>query len=333
MLTIVEGPDGGGKTTWGNWYRQAVTQWDDPARGAVVAYDHGPEPDHDEHSLASRCYWPMIETALRQPWLNVFADRSAWLAEPIYGMAKRNGKDRCGAAFRRMLERGALSARCAVAFFLPPFDVCARPFVDRLKEEYLDDAAQLRTVYEGYLSYVSGNTYCGSNTSVLYPPHCTDLPWVVVDWSRHNPYAILTMLDAVRSPMNQGPGIGMCRRQSTLLVLERERGGPVYPGVRWHRDSWEARLALQLEEAGMRESDLYWVYDEQPDRRPTPMDFVEKVGFERVVALGVRAGQWASRAAGRTVMVLEHPAVWGHLHAGQEYPLADLLRPPAGETP
>jgi hypothetical protein len=132
MLTILEGPDGGGKTCF------AETLTSQPGSEAVT-YDHGP---YLEHAEIARLYWPMIERALVPPRQEVLADRS-WLAEPVYGDAYRGGANRLPVAHRRLLERAALAAHAVVGFFLPPAERCAETFLRRLDREYLPDVSAL----------------------------------------------------------------------------------------------------------------------------------------------------------------------------------------------
>src|ERR1019366_6058590 len=96
QVTIFEGADGAGKTTLIEKIR-CENKWVD-----FKIFHHG--PCSGENSIA-RHYLASLEAARHLP---TFMDRS-WMSEPIYGSAFREGQDRIGVAFRRMLDRVALS--------------------------------------------------------------------------------------------------------------------------------------------------------------------------------------------------------------------------------
>jgi thymidylate kinase len=310
MLTIFEGPDGGGKSTFGRWYcDHAFTAFqDDP----VVTHNHGPYLGQGD---IAHLYWKTIEKA--RAAYHVFADRS-WIAEPIYSAAFRREPSRIPIAYRRMLERGAWTARTVVVLFLPPLEVCEVNFARRQGEEYLSTVADLRDVYYRY-------------TWLLNGAEPMDLPYVVADYTRHRRDAIADMIEAVRPPAD-GCGFGGGRfdpGRSVLIVGDRpgpfnpKHGDRGVPFVQFQSLGCSVWLAEQLEEAGIPESDLYWINAYSRDGRPVSPFFLEALQPPLVIALGQNAGEWTDREANIEATVVEHPQHWKRFHYNSEkqYPL------------
>lgn len=135
-LTILEGPDGGGKSTLAEKYK-----------GARVVH-FGPMLEVTDH--LPRMYVEAMLPALLG-YQDVVMDRS-WLSEPIYAEAMRNGDERLTFIDYRMLER--LAARCgtAVVKCLPRLKTCLKTYQSRKEEEYLDELEQLAKVHDGYVN-------------------------------------------------------------------------------------------------------------------------------------------------------------------------------------
>lgn len=315
MLTIFEGPDGGGKSQFARWFA-----WNDPARVLIDpprVDDHGPYLG--ESSIAPH-YWRSIVGA--RAGYTVYMDRS-WIAEPIYGAAFRGGDDRIGIAYRRMLERGAWSARAVVALFLPPFEVCAESFQRRREEEYLPDTDRLRAVYQGYLGLIEG-------TRTL------DLPCVVVDYTRHRRAQIRDLIAAVRPPVDAcGLGAGRFEPGRSILVVG-DRPGPCHPErggdcgapfVTFQRGGCSVWLSEQLEAAGIPESNLYFINAYSRDGATASPFFLSHLRPPLVVALGERAADWARTVAQVNAVEVPHPQYWRrfHAHDDKSYPLIEEI--------
>lgn len=314
MLTILEGPDGGGKTTFTRGY----------ASGAPV-YDHGPYPDATARTLPI-LYAPMIQEA-RESRRLVVGDRS-WLAEPVYGAAYRNGANRLTVVARRMLERAALDARAVVALFLPGIERCVETFAARRGEEYLDSVGQLEAVYAGYLGYLVD----GPMRPGLFG-YLTDLPLVVADWTRHRPGQLAELIEAARPRFGHGPGAGHLDQGSVLLVGDRpSEPDPVLrdaPFTSFHRGGCSAWLAELLEEEGVPERRLYWVNANTTGgtvRRRELTELLEQHAFREVVALGENAAHSLRSIGLAYLRSVEHPQYWKRFHHHERYPLLDVLQ-------
>lgn len=136
-LTIFEGPDGGGKSTFAKMY----------AKQTDAHYVHfGPLLNMDGH--LARLYVEAMQPALFGH-ADVVFDRS-WLSELPYGVAYRDGRDRIGPIFQRMLERLAMRCATVVVRCLPPWETAKANFLARKGDEYLANVAQLRNVYDIY---------------------------------------------------------------------------------------------------------------------------------------------------------------------------------------
>lgn len=305
-LLILEGPDGGGKTTFARSVRVHET---------IV--DHGPYPNHGPGELAP-VYWPMIADALRgQPRTG---DRS-WLAEPVYGAAFRGGANRIPVAQRRMLERGALAAGAIVLLFLPGLDHCVRTFNRRREIEYLETPAELVAVYDGYLGYLRGGP-----TGLT-----TDLPVMIVDF--HAPISQqdwLYAIDAVNAPVNPYGG-GVLDHGRVLIVGDRP-GAPTdhhVPFVSWSRSGCSAWLADQLEADGVRERDLCWVnaytFDGEPNAAFEAV-LGEGVEWAGIIALGGAAAQALKTVGVESFDAIPHPQHHKRFRYGEPYALGRTVQ-------
>lgn len=142
-ITIVEGPDGGGKSTLAERLareQDAILIHSGPFRGV-------------RH--LTRIYANMLSPALLGD-ANVVLDRS-WISEPIYGAVFRNGDDRVGDAGREELEELAHRACGVVILCMPPFEACLAAYQARMPIEIrrhphtaVQDAEQLHNIYHFY---------------------------------------------------------------------------------------------------------------------------------------------------------------------------------------
>lgn len=303
---ILEGPDGGGKTTLGAALAKAT---------GAVAINHGPYPEITEPSLWLKYLHSMLPAYVGlHP---VILDR-AWFAEPIYGAAFRGGKNRLLEWQRRILERFALGVGAVVAYCLPPYEACHRAWASRRAAEYLQDAGQLRAVYDAYARE--------ARAALDKQPLAT----VRHDYTRDgHALEFLAGLDAY--PANDGPGVGAWRPgRSIVLVGERPggAGGPHAPAFCGTSPSGcSAWLASQLEIAGVPERALYWVNAYPTNRDEAPLDptFVERLRPPHVFALGRDAAAWAA-ARGVSAVEVEHPQFWKRFRASEPYPLIEELQ-------
>lgn len=167
LLTIIEGCDGSGKTTFAKEF----------ANKTGAQYVHfGPLP-----TVKTTLHWVYIEAmlpALRGTADLVF-DRS-WLSEMPYGVAFRNGELRVDAIDIRYLEQLARCMYTVVVQCQPPWKVVLDSFMRRKGEEYLKTVDQLKQVYD------------------LYESQPTSLPCITYDFSRQLPPSV-EELDRMRT--------------------------------------------------------------------------------------------------------------------------------------
>ena len=122
MIIILEGPDGGGKTTLAETLRAQLQ-----SNGMTHVIKHGPYKGVQSEDLCKIFFRSMSQALTYDD--HVIMDRS-WLSEPIYGNVYRKGENRVDMPRRRMLERVALSRGAVVvlrgaAGNAPPWPPCA----------------------------------------------------------------------------------------------------------------------------------------------------------------------------------------------------------------
>jgi hypothetical protein len=134
-VVILEGPDGGGKTTLARWLRDQ--------RGYQIVKTNAPSPKENVFKSYTDSLLAAVESG--QPTV---LDRH-YLGEGIYGPLLR-GEDRLGRQGRDLLER--LIAACGVRLV-----ICSPPWAELVKgwagkDDLLKRQAQLRQVRQAYLS-------------------------------------------------------------------------------------------------------------------------------------------------------------------------------------
>lgn len=297
MIIILEGPDGGGKSTIAEALRQSVYPRT-PSGMATHMVHHGPYPGIQK-GLALRYLASLRRRHHDNQKTVVIMDRS-WLSEPVYGAALRGGQDRIGVAQRRMLERIALKCGAMVVLCRPPWEVVKTTWERRKGVELVKEERWLREVYDGYAKVRS------------------DLD--VLDYDYTQPVApkeqlftyVMQRLGTYRPP---AAGIGQWGVQSTLLVTDHVNAlGSDMPFVSFHEGGCSAWLARKLEEWRVPECNLYWVNASQ-----LAPDFMGRDDApKKVVALGKVGAAWCMKA-GLEFTEVEHPYYWKQSHHNDEY--------------
>jgi thymidylate kinase len=275
MIVILEGPDGGGKTTLAERLRQLLQK--DRMTHVVK---HGPYADMNTEDLC-RTYFRSMTQALTYDD-HVIMDRS-WLSEPIYGAVYRDGKDRIDMPRRRMLERVALSRGAVVVHCQPDLSLCVDTFRMRKGEEYLDNTEQLGAVYEAYETL----------------PQRTCLPVVHYDYEKDTLEALVASVMG-RSTSNRASGGGAFKQGNILMLCDRgprtnmRASAAIIPFINFLDNDGPSRmLAETLEREDVPESDLYWINTQTYEGTPTDAAFVEVLQPIKVFALGNNAYTWA----------------------------------------
>jgi hypothetical protein len=282
-VVVLEGPDGGGKTT----LARAICE-----RTGARYVHHGPYPGVGARALP-RFYLDAIAPALVGD-ADIVVDRS-WLSELAYGPVYR-GRSRIDALDLRMLDRVLARCRTTVVRCLPPVEACLAAFRARSETEYLPTEGLVRKVYDRYVSAL------GSWTA---------LPVVTFDYTRGDG---ATRVDALWSSNATAPwrtatiGSGWC--DAPVVVVDETVGNHKsvdpwlrYPFVSFADAGCSRWLARELETAGIPESALRWVNANDPG--------IESV-FGRtpvrvVLALGQVAAQRVVGVYGGVPWVVDHP--------------------------
>ncbi len=310
-LTILEGPDGGGKTTLAKTaFRHAY-------------YEHcGPPPlpaSRTGWNPAFRQYLEVVLQAAMRPEDTVF-DRLMY-GELIYGPLLRGDS-----SFQwwhvRMLERVLLSYQGLVVFCLPEYKACLNTWNARRAEELVDNADTLEQIYAAYQGIILRNS----------------LPHVVFDYETDGFIGadkFLANLDERRPPLNDGPGVGMFAPGVTLLVgeqiNEKAAVNDHWPFVSGHGASrW---LTQRLVESGVPETDLYWINAKRANGLWTSPGFVQRLLPKQIIAMGGVAKEWCQRYK-LPHNEVPHPAYWSRFHASEpeNYPLLEALSPPGSSN-
>lgn len=326
-LILVEGPDGGGKTS------VAKTALDD------FDYKHNGPPDPG-NTPADTFWWqleglhpPYVERALNSSatgaglsarWV---VDRN-WPSEQIYH--RFAGRPHVFHPMaHRMFERYMLANQGMVVMCLPPYQVAYKHWRQRADEgkELLVEDEQFATMYEFYKAW----------------PRTTCLPVIEYDWTQRGPGWLAQRVFQRQHdlPKNPFPGQLYGNPGARILVVgeqynvKQRQQGPHIPFVGYGRNGFW--LTQQLEMTGLRESDLAWVNARQPDGSSTDPSVLFAVNPRVVLALGGVALDWVEGMRPRhgcTVLGIPHPAYWTRFKSKGAYPLHDhslYLQQVAGE--
>jgi hypothetical protein len=270
-LLILDGPDGGGKSTIAK--AMVANGWHYVHCGAYPGVKRG----------LGRLYVEAMAPALLGLQDTVL-DR-CWFDEAIYGAAFRGGADRLNHAFRRMLDRVAARCETAVYLCLPPVETCLATFRSRRGVEYLQKEEQLREVWRGF-----ANAHADGDL--------TNLPTVLRDYTSRKP---------IQVPRPTYPHDVEARSAGFLdapVVIvgegfaERRDFDPLFqaPFVAFDHAGCSAWLTWELIKAGVPERALLWVNADDPQ-----LDRVIEADIKKrrlIVTLGAKAhariaGNWS----------------------------------------
>lgn len=293
MITILEGPDGAGKTTLGH----------DGVCFSDHAYVHLGPP-----SQLGAFHDVVGAITARRRKRHVLFDR-LHLGEGIYGPVFR-GKDTLGMARRRLIERVLLSRQAVVVLCLPDVERCVETFRARKGEEMLDNEMQLRLVHEAYRTIET-------HLPIVTYDYTRDMDLLAIDGLR-------SLIEAARPHFNGGPGVGHFRPGNTLIVGEQVNARAPMPFI--DDRGCAIWLAEKLNEAMVPESDLYWINALDPDGEWTDPGFLDGLRPTRIIALGQVAERWCKDVgAGTSTHAIPHPQQHKRFRYHQPYPLTEIL--------
>ena len=278
QLTIVEGPDGSGKSTFARAY----------AVKTQAHYVHfGPLLKMSQQ--LPRMYVEAMRPAL-MGWTDVVFDRS-WLSESPYGTVYRGGDDRVGPIAQRMLERLAMRCETVVIKCLPPWETVKKNFLSRRSDEYLDDTRQLKEVY------------------TLYQKQKTALPVYHYDYTSGNASSVDVQLKQLRTNPHQLDIRSAGNFDATCVLVGEGFTEPTqydayyqWPFGSFARSGCSYWLTNQLHEANIDERALFWVNCDQP----MFWTVLPKVDGTRICALGAKASNVLTKGKIEHT-VYEHP--------------------------
>jgi len=296
-VTIFEGPDGGGKTT-------AALAYADLIGGKYI---HCP-PFPKVWNNLGRFYFEMMWPALMgyQP---VVMDRS-WLSEPIYGAAMREGVDRIGPIFRRMLERVALRCGAVVINCLPPWEVVQEVYTHRQSSEYVTTLPQMHQVYEQY-------THLAEHTDL----DVTHYDFTVDGDDKTGFFNAELVYADIPHPEQHPLEYESAGRWDAPIVLLGERFADhkdkdswyQYPFVSWTKEGSSQWFTYQLELLKLSEQKLLWlnINNERgtTDLRAFLMHGRRFHARPTVIALGEAVAAVAEKQ-GLAYLKIPHPSHW-----------------------
>lgn len=297
MITILEGPDGGGKST----LARALAD-----RYGWSVYHQGPYDQDVIQETIEKVRGANLPTPAVFDRLHV--------GERVYGPVYR-GEDLLGAAGHRALDRWLVGLGAVVVVCYPGLGACVEAWRARREREMLDDEEQLAEVARRFVDpYLPAGWHNDGS-----------VPWTVHNYQHESPAALVERLRPLRPPLNAGPGVGWFRPGNVLVVAEKpsEGEGAGLPFVSSHGCSrW---LNEKLAERWVREEHLYWVNARHADDVATAPDFLEDLEPSSVVALGAVAAEWCEEVARVPYERFDHPQYHKRFHHHDPYPLISYL--------
>lgn len=308
-LIILEGPDGGGKTTLMEW-RTFVN----PDAGVKDHFVHSGPFKRVTQGLARLYVEAMLPALLGHA--DVVMDR-AWLSEPIYAARYREAAPRLDKVQLRMLDRIAMRLEAGVVLCLPPQETCLATFRERRGEEMLEREQQLKAVY---LDYAEGFRW----------QELTALP--VTRYDRTKDVAVDIVVDTTSAhPLGSFSGGNL----DAPIVLIGDKFGEVknhdprfqVPFVSFDRSGCSHWLTETLEEAGIAEGDLLWVNSDSPNLQ----DIVEDGTRLGVFTLGLEAYKRVQQrmpniSKDQNTHSVDHPQAHKRFQTRMDYPLVRMIK-------
>jgi adenylate kinase family enzyme len=256
-------------------------------------------------------YYPDARVMFTETLRSIISDKKSvdrlYYSELVYSPIYHKTPQRYGNR-TRMLDRMVLSEGRIIIACLPDYETCHAAWSSG-REEMVSDEAQFKAIYDAYAA-MKYNT-----------------PHVTYDWKKETLDDLAEKLAAVEVYENKGPGIGNFKPGNILIVGDTASNPLIdnidLPFVHW--DGCSPWLAMQLDYAGVPESELYWVNGFRLDGGIQSKDFVDELQPRLIVALGEEAARWCEIADLKYTRV-EHPQYWKRFRHADQYPLVNLLR-------
>jgi len=302
-LVLLEGPDGGGKTT----LAKQLTEY---------TYVHnGPPP---KGASPSETFWWQLESLMSPrdasgTVTNWVVDRS-WPSDQIYH--RFTGRPNVFHPYaQRMFERYMFAHQGVVVMCLPSFATAYRTWSKRAEQglELIKDEHDFATMYYFYKSWA----------------RTTSLPVIIYDYERHDLNWVRAAVTVRRwGAAYSTPGVVWGNPLAKILIVGERYNviarpqGPHIPFVGTGRNGFW--LAQQLELLGLTERDLAWVNADQPDGQCTNFYAVQEAlpNHHTTICLGRTAINWAASARFiKSWIGVPHPAYWARFKAHEEWPL------------
>jgi len=297
-ITIFEGADGSGKSTAAKQFAEAT--------GA--RYVHSSNWPHVTTGLP-RLYLEQMLPALLG-YQDVVMDR-CWLSEQPYGEVYRNGSDRVGGVYRRMLERIALSCGAVVIRCDPGPETCVTNWSAKRSSENKawENAAGVGKVVHAYRALR------------------TELLVMDYDYTAQPKLWEPELIDSFRLPVHDvtapsagALGAGVVLVGQDFADVKNDDCFHQYPFVSFTKVGCSHYITEQLAQAQLHERDLLWVNANMLDENELIVS-----STTHVVALGnVAAAALTNRGIAHKEVV--HPAYAQRFMSDWPYELVTLLK-------
>lgn len=320
-LIILEGPDGGGKSTLGQELFKLT--------GAKSLFHHGPYLDQAKtapiylESLVP--YLTGEDPEYRDATL--ILDRS-WLSEPIYASIYREAAPRVKRVEQRTLERAAHALGGVVINCLPARATALANWQRRRNQgcEYVTRSDLMERIHHAYSSLE-----CATSLPVVYYDY-QSLETPADLWCR-----LQRLLDSTNVKPNGGPGSGQWRPTKSVLIVGDRGSQPDEQGALKTRlpfsdltgGGCSLWLNAHLEQHGISERHLYWINAFDEHGKPVSGKFIDELQPRAAILLGEAAlGWWNNLKLASPVdfYAIQHPQFHKRFRANEQYSLGNLLR-------
>lgn len=294
-VVILEGPDGGGKTTLARWLRDQ--------RGYQIVKTNAPSPKENVFKSYTDSLLAAVESG--QPTV---LDRH-YLGEGIYGPLLR-GEDRLGRQGRDLLERLIVARGVKLVICSPPWAKLVKGWAG--KDDLLKRQAQLRQVRQAYLS------------------EARRLGLEVYDWTR----AADGPAPYLKATSSLPDGVTGYHTADILFVGERAGKKLVVWDLPFHSAAGSAKYlweSLQLVEGWTERRGAWTNAFEKDGSSRDLMAVVNSLPHLRgIIALGDVAGRECARQGVAYNCVVHHPQYWRRFHHGKRDEYAKMLKEAIG---